>query len=168
MDLELATVVDPTNIQCRVQLFDERAPTDARYDPAMQERGVVIRPCHIVVVDRSRDPRMIVWRLGTVTTVDKIEGEMVTYNDGYRPARTVRCFKDERPEYERREGPITVGDRVFIAGLDELAVRDRVIGGRPAHTERLRGAYVQMCKPLKGTFVAMNRTCKGLWSTNDG
>lgn len=142
MDVELATVVDPTNIQCRVQLFDESTPTDARYTPKMQERGVVIRPCHIVVVDRGNDPREIVWRIGTVTTVEKMDGETVTYNDGYRPARTVR-FKDERPENERWETPITVGDKVFIAGLDELTVRDRVADGRPAHPERLRMAYVQ-------------------------
>jgi len=142
MDLELATVVDPTNIQCRVQLFDESTPTDARYDSKMQERSVVIRPCHIVVVDRGSEPREIVWRIGTMTTVERMEGETVTYNDGYRPARTVR-FKDERPEDERREAPITVGDTVFIAGLDELTVRDRVVDGRPAHPERLRRAYVQ-------------------------
>jgi hypothetical protein len=30
---------------------------------------------------------------------------------------------------------------VFIAGIDELSVYDRVVDGRPTHPERLRTAY---------------------------
>jgi hypothetical protein len=142
MDLELATVIDPTNIQCRVQLFDEGEPTDARYAAPAQEAGVVIRPCHIVVVDRARTPREIVWRAGTIATVERMDGDRVTYNDGYRPPVTLR-FKDERPMEEQQQTPIAVGDHVLIEGSssEELAVVDRVVAGRPAHPERLHALF---------------------------
>jgi hypothetical protein len=142
MDLELATVIDPTNIQCRVQLLDEGEPTDARYAAQAQEAGVVIRPCHIVVVDRARTPREIVWRAGTMATAERMDGDRVTYNDGYRPPVTLR-FKDERPMEEQQESPITVGDHVLIEGssTEELAVVDRVVEGRPAHPERLHALF---------------------------
>src|SRR5436305_5199496 len=105
MDLAWATVIDPTNIQCRVHLLDESEPSDARYAAQLQEAGVVVRPCHLVVVDRSRTPREVVWRGGTMATVERMGGESVTYNEGYRPSRTI-FFKDERPPEERQKTPI--------------------------------------------------------------
>ena len=142
MDLGLATVIDPTNIQCRVHLLDEEEPSDARYAARAQEAGVVIRPCHIVVVDRASRPREIVWRDGTIATVERLEAGMVTYNDGARPPVTVR-FRDERPAAEQQESPIALGDRVLIDGasVDELAIVDRVVAGRPAHPERLQALF---------------------------
>jgi hypothetical protein len=152
MDLAWATVIDPTNIQCRVQLLEERQPSDARFAARLQEAGVVVRPCHLVVVDRSRTPREIVWRGGTLATVERMDGESVTYIDGYRPPRTVP-FKDERPPEERRTTPISVGDRVLIEGASpaELAVVDRIVDGRPAHPECLRAIFPRIVEIYKGS-----------------
>ena len=52
MDLELATVEDATNIGCRVLLLDSSTTSDAGYATKLQEAGIVIRPGHVVVVDR--------------------------------------------------------------------------------------------------------------------
>jgi hypothetical protein len=142
MDLELAIVIDPTNIQCRVHLLDEETPSDARYAAKAQEAGVVIRPCHLVVIDRARSPREIVWRAGTMATVERLAGETVTYADGYRPPVTAR-FQDKRPAEEQRDAPIVAGDGVLLEGptIEELAVVDRIVAGRPAHPERLHALF---------------------------
>jgi hypothetical protein len=90
----------------------------------------------------ARTPREIVWRAGTIVTVERMDGDRVTYNDGYRPPVTLR-FKDERPREEQQETPLAVGNPVLIEGSasEELAVVDRVVEGRPAHPERLHALF---------------------------
>ncbi len=142
MNLALATVEDATNIGCRVRLLGAAAPTPTRYADKVQEAGVVIRNCSVVVVDRDRTPPEIVWRAGTVATVTRLEGDTATYDDGIRSPQTVR-FVDRRPQDEQQAAPITVGDRVLIQGrsISQLFVADRIVDGQPAHPERLHAYF---------------------------
>jgi hypothetical protein len=142
MKLELATVEDATNIGCRVRFFGATTWTATRYATKIQEAGVVIRNCHIVVVNCDRTPPEIVWRVGTVATVVGLDDDAATYDDGIRSPQTV-AFVDRRPQEEQQAAPIAVGDRVLIQGhsTDQLFVADRVVNGLPTHPERLHAHF---------------------------
>jgi hypothetical protein len=142
MKLDLATVEDATNIGCRVRFFGATTWTPTRYANKIQEAGVVIRNCHIVVVNCDRTPPEIVWRLGTVATVVGLDDDAATYDDGIRSPQTV-AFVDRRPEQERQAAPIAIGDTVRIQGhsTEQLFVADLVADGLPVHPERLRDHF---------------------------
>lgn len=55
-DLVLAVVKDAHNQGAIVQPVGETEAARALYDADLQTAGVVVRTCHLVVVDRSRDP----------------------------------------------------------------------------------------------------------------
>ena len=76
--LALASVEDAHNIGCFVRLFGESEARRAHYSAAIQAGGVVIRPCHLVVVDTSRDPFEVVWRIATRGTITALTGRVVT------------------------------------------------------------------------------------------
>jgi hypothetical protein len=136
-NLLLAYVDDAHNLGCNVRLLGEDAAHQARYSSAIQENGVVIRACHVVVVDTSREPFEVIWRIGTRATVEGLDGPHITLNLGYRTLTIP--LRDRRPEEERAR-PLAVGDTVLLQGspLEEAAVVDLMVGGELAHPDRLR------------------------------
>jgi hypothetical protein len=135
--LALAYVDDAHNLGCTVRVFGEEARRRARYSTAIQEGGVVIRACHLVAVDLSHGPLEVVWRVGTRGTVERLEGDQVTLDLGYR--RLTIPVRDERPEEERRT-PLAVGDSVLLQGspVEEARIMDVLVNGELAHPERLQ------------------------------
>ncbi len=137
--LALASVEDAHNQGAIVRVFGDAQPAQALYDADLQAGGVIIRPCHLVVVDRSRDPWEIIWRIGTRGIVRAQDREMLTLDLGYRILTLP--LRDGRPE---RELPTSfdVGTEVLLQGkLDEAIVSDIFIAGELAHPERLK-AYL--------------------------
>ena len=136
--LVLAYVEDAHNVGCLVRVFGEQETRRAQYSAAIQQNGVVIRTCHVIVVDLRRDPLEVVWRIGTGGVVEAIGQGKITLNLGYRTLTIP--LKDGRPEDERSR-PITTGDRVLLQGrpIEQAEVRDIFVDGELAHPERLRG-----------------------------
>ena len=139
--LALAYVEDSHNVRCIVRVLGEEAPRRARYSAAIQEGGVVIRACHMVAVDRGRDPLEVVWRVGTRGTTARLQGDHVTLDLGYR--RLTIPVRDERPE-EERNTPLAVGDSVLLQGspLEEARITDVFVNGELAHPERLQAHVI--------------------------
>lgn len=135
--LALAYVEDAHNVGCIVRVFSEGTPQRARYSAAIQEGGVVIRTCHMVAVDRGRDPLEVVWRIGAWGTIERLEGDLVTLDLEYR--RLTIPVHDERLE-EERSTPLAVGDSVLLQGspLEEARITDVFVNGELAHPERLQ------------------------------
>jgi hypothetical protein len=135
--LALAYVDDAHNVGCLVRVVGEAAARRAQYSAGIQTGGVVIRTCHLVIVDRGRDPLEVVWRIGTRGIVERLEGDQVTLDLGYRRLSISLC--DARPA-EERSTPLAVGDRVLLQGspLEEARVTDVFIDGALAHPERLQ------------------------------
>ena len=136
-NLALCYIEDAHNVGCFVRPVSERERHRANYSPAIQQHSVVIRTCHMVVVDRSRDPFEVIWRIGTLATVDLIDDSSVTLNLGYRTLTIP--LQDDRPAVER-ERPITVGDRVLLRGhpIEQAAIADILVDGELLHPERLQ------------------------------
>ena len=136
--LELAYVVDAHNVGCLVRLVGATAIERAHYSPAIQQNGVVIRSCHLVVVDQSKSPLEVIWRLGTIATIEAISAGEVTLDLGYRKLATP--YVDERPE-PNRSLPLGVGDRLFVRGHlgERAAITDTVTDGELRHSGELRG-----------------------------
>jgi hypothetical protein len=135
-NLALCYVEDAHNVGCFVRPIGEREQHRAHYSTDIQQHGVVIRTGHMVIVDRSRDPFEVIWRIGTLATVEHIDGSTVTLNLGYRTLTIP--LNDERPLAERTR-PITAGDRVLLRGrpIEQAAIADIVEGGDLLHPERL-------------------------------
>ena len=133
--LAIAFVEDAHNQGAFVRMLGEMQRTQALYDAVLQSNGVVIRPCHLVVVDRSRYPWEIVWRIGTRGIVRANDGQMLTLDLGYRVITIP--LRDERPDKDSKS--LAVGDEVLLRGhLDQAVVSDRLVGGEPAHPELLK------------------------------
>ncbi len=64
-ELALAYVVDAHNVGCLVRLAGDQSTQQAKYSPAIQQNGVVIRTCHLVLVDQRATPLEVVWRTGS-------------------------------------------------------------------------------------------------------
>lgn len=135
--LALAYVEDAHNVGCIVRVLGEEASRRARYSTGTQEGGVVIRACHMVVVDRGRDPLEVAWRVGTRGTIERLDGDQVTLDLGSR--RITIPVRDERPA-EERNTPLAVGDSVLLQGspLGEAGITDVFVNGELAHPERLQ------------------------------
>lgn len=149
-DLGLATVVSSDEAACRVQFLDSGTTAKARYSARVREGGVVIRPCHLVLADRSADPPEIVWRVATIATVERVEGGRVTSNDGVRPPVNRRLI-DARPTGERC--PVAAGDTLIVRANPAegvVEVLDTAIAGRPAHPERLHAATMPDVRRVYG------------------
>ena len=139
--LALAYVVDAHNVGCLVRLVGERTAQQAHYSAAIQQHGVVIRACHIVVVAPRDDTLEVVWRIGTVGAIERIAEGKVALNLGYRTVTIP--YRDVRPEAERAPA-LGVGDRVLLRGtpIEHAAIEDALRGGELVHPERLR-AHVE-------------------------
>jgi hypothetical protein len=135
--LSLAYVEDAHNQGCLVRLLGERIVREAHFSPQIQHNGVVIRACHIVVVDVRHDPLDIVWRIGTRGAIEHINDEHVTVNLGYR--RLTIPVRDARPDEERTQ-PLAVGEVVLLQGgsLEQATISDIVVEGELVHPERLQ------------------------------
>lgn len=134
--LTLALVKDAHNQGAIVQPFDDPLTHTALYDAALQKGGVVIRPCHLVVVDRSREPWEIVWRIGTRGTIRTNDGQTLTLDVGHR-VLTIP-LQDDRPENERAT-PLALGTEVLLRGhIEQATVQDTFSAGKLAHPERLQ------------------------------
>jgi len=131
-DLALASVEDAHNQGAVVRVFGEAQTAQALYDADLQLSGVIIRPCHLVVVDRSRDPWAIVWRIATRVIIRAYDGETLTLDLGSQMLTIP--FRDVRPESERSI-PLAVGTEVL---LQRKGVSDIYIAGELAHPERLK------------------------------
>jgi hypothetical protein len=137
--LALASVEDAHNQGAVVRVFGNEQTAQALYDADLQAGGVIIRPCHLVVVDCSRDPWEIIWRIGTRAIVRQLDGQMLTLDLGYR-ILTIP-LRDGRPDSDLST-QLSVGIEVLLQGkLDEAIVSDIFIAGELAHPERLR-AYL--------------------------
>jgi hypothetical protein len=145
--LALAYVEDAHNIGCVVRYLGGRVAERARYAAKIQEHGVVIRAGHVVVVDRSVAPPVVIWRMRTVGTVEHVDGPELTVNLGYRTLALP--LRDERPEAERAR-PIAAGDRVLLRGspVEQASITDVLVGGEPAHPDRLRAHLRQVVERL--------------------
>lgn len=107
----LATVEDAHNQGATVRVIGETQTARAIYEARLQGGGVVIRTCHLVVVDRSRDPWEITWRFSTRGTIRAIDAQTLTLDLGYRVVTIP--LHDGRPASETGV-PLTVGS--LIAG----------------------------------------------------
>ncbi len=143
--LALASVEDAHNIGCFVRVFGEDEPRRAHYSRAIQTGGVVIRPCHLVVVDTSRDPLEVIWRIATRGKVVALgdEGHEVTLDLGYQ--RVTLPLVDARPADEQAT-PLAIGDEVVLRGSlrEQATIVDRLVNGQPAHPERLQAYLAQV------------------------
>jgi hypothetical protein len=146
--LELAYVEDAHNVGCLVRLVGTTTAERAHYSAAIQQNGVVIRSCHVVVVDRRSTPLEVIWRIGTIATVETIGAGEVTLDLGYR--RLTSPYQDERPEPER-SSPLAVGDRVFLRGsLGERAtITDTVTDGELRHPDALRAQLERVARQAR-------------------
>lgn len=133
----LAHVADAHNVGCQVRLFGEPTAHRATYSPAIQANGVVIRTGHVVVVDQSTEPFVVVWRTGTVGIVMDITAQDVTVDLGYRALALP--LRDARPDDERTRA-IQHGDRVLLQGrpIEQAAITEVFVGDELAHPKRLR------------------------------
>ncbi len=149
-DLGLATVASSDEAACRVQFLGSGTTANARYSAKVREGGVVIRPCHLVLADRSTDPPEIVWRVATIATVERVGDGRVTINDGLRPPVHGDLI-DARPEGERR--PVAAGDTLIVRANPAegvVEVLDIAVAGRPAHPERLHAATMPDVRRVYG------------------
>ena len=135
--LVLAYVDDAHDVGCRVRPLGTDTSHPAHYSSAIQQNGVVIRACHVVVVDTSREPFEVVWRIGTRATVEALDGAQIALNLGYRTITIP--LRDQRPADEQAQ-PLAVGDAVLLQGspLEEAAIVDLIVDGELAHPDRLR------------------------------
>jgi hypothetical protein len=139
----LAYVVDAHNVGCLVRIAGESSTRRAEYSEAIQQHGVVIRSCHLVIVDESASPLQVIWRLGTIGTVLTLDAGMLTLDLGYR--RITIPFQDQRhPEEQARQ--LVSGDRVLLRGspLDQAAVIDVLSAGELSHPDRLLAAALDV------------------------
>jgi hypothetical protein len=137
--LALASVEDAHNQGAIVRVLGDAQTAQALYDADLQASGVIIRPCHLVVVDCSRDPWEIIWRIGTRAIVRQLDGQMLKLDLGYRILTIPLRYG--RPDSELST-QLSVGTEVLLQGkLDEAIVSDIFIAGELAHPERLR-AYL--------------------------
>ena len=137
--LALASIEDAHNIGCIVRVFGEGAPRRAHYSAAIQAGGVVIRPCHLVVVDIGRDPLEVVWRIATRGVITALDADAITLDLGYQ--RPTLPLLDARPADEQAT-PLAVGEEVLLRGplQEQEKVVDRIVNGQPVHPERLQAA----------------------------
>lgn len=134
--LQLASVNDAHNQGARVQVLGEAHTAQASYDANLQMGGVVIRPCHLVIVDTARQPWEIVWRIGTRGIVRALDEQTLTLDLGYRSITLP--LDDRRPDDEKLHAPLAVGMEVLLRGkLEGASVADIFLDGEPAHPERL-------------------------------
>lgn len=135
-DLALASVEDAHNQGAIVRVFGEPQAVRALYDATLQTAGVVIRPCHLVVVDRSRNPWEITWRIGTRGIIRSLDKHTFTLDLGHRSITIP--LRDGRPD-GNLSAPLTVGTEVLLQGkLDEAIVADTFIDGKLMHPEYLQ------------------------------
>ena len=154
MDLALATVERATNLTCLVRVIGEGRLTEAHYAKMIQSNFIQIQPRHVVVVDRSRSPVEVVWRVGTMATIVTVDDETVTYHVGAAggPMRAVNTvpLHDARP-LEERLIPVERHDEVMIGPGPEKgvpAILDGALDGRPAHPQRLaEAAFARVAAP---------------------
>ncbi len=134
--LQLATIKDAHNQGARVQVLGETHAAQALYDANLQTGGVVIRSCHLVIVDIARQPWEIVWRIGTRGFVRALDEKTLTLDLGYRSITLP--LDDRRPDEEKLHAPLAIGMEVLLRGrLEEASVADIFLDGEPAHPERL-------------------------------
>ncbi len=152
--LALASVEDAHNIGCFVRVFGEDEPRRAHYSRAIQTGGVVIRPCHLVVVDTSRNPLEVVWRIATRGKIVALsdqgdDGHEVTLDLGHQ--RMTLPLVAARPADEQAT-PLAIGDEVLLRGSlrEETKIVDRIVNGQPAHPERLQTYLAQVVARLDG------------------
>lgn len=139
--LMLAYAVDATNVGCLVRIVGERACRLARYSEAIQSHGVVIRTGHLVVVTPDKAPSaetplVIVWRAGTIGSIERITNGKLSLNLGYRTVEMP--YRDERPQAEQAVA-IEVGEQVLLRGspIERAVVTDTLRDGELSHPERI-------------------------------
>jgi hypothetical protein len=149
--LDLAKVVDSTNVNCRARFLDDGATADARWGDLLQRNHIVARPDRLVLVAARQpgpgDPRPyeVVWRGPLVATVQAVQGDTYTYDSGYGVHRVAtRPLAEGRPLDER--APIVPGQEIVVARIEPepaaLTIEDVAAGGLPLHPDRLRAAWV--------------------------
>lgn len=132
----LAFVENTHNQGAFVRVLGETQTQRAHYDAVLQNAGVVIRPGNIVVVERSRNPWEITWRVGIRGTVRACDGQTLTLDIGHR--EITLPLQDARPANEAHL-PLTPGTEVLLRGhLESAVVIDTFSNGEPAHPERLQ------------------------------
>lgn len=132
----LAFVEDAHNQGAFVRVLGETQTQRTRYDAVLQNSGVVIRAGNIVVVERSRNPWEITWRVGIRGTVRACDGQTLTLDIGHR--EITLPLQDARPANEANL-PLTPGTEVLLRGhLESAVVIDTFSNGEPAHPERLQ------------------------------
>jgi preprotein translocase subunit YajC len=139
----LAYVVDATNVGCVVRPIGHPTTSRASYSSEIQQHGVVIRTCHVVVVEPRDGSFEVTWRAGTIGTVERIADGKITVNLGYRTLTIL--YRDARPENEQRSAALAPGDRVLLTGspIERAYIADIVRDGELTHPERLR-VHVQL------------------------
>jgi hypothetical protein len=132
----LALVEDAHNQGAFVRVLGETQTQRAHYDAVLQNAGVVIRPGNIVVVERSRTPWEITWRVGTRGIVRAYDGQTLTLEIGHQVVTLP--LQDGRPANEANL-PLTPGTEVLLRGhLESAVVIDTLSNGEPMHPERLQ------------------------------
>src|SRR5215471_15803741 len=105
--LELASVKDAHNQGAIVVTIDGTRTVQALYDAKLQAGGVIIRPCHLVVIDSARQPAEIVWRIGTRGHVHALSEASITLDLGYQ--MIILPLDDCRSDEEKLNAPLTQG-----------------------------------------------------------
>jgi hypothetical protein len=122
-DFALAYVNDAHNVGCIVRLVGDTATHCAHYSPDIQQHGVVVRTCHMVIVDHSHDPFEVVWRIGTVGAAEDAGDGQITVSLGYRTLK-----ENSRPKASGL-WPVLLGLRCRTRVL--TAARYGALSGRP-------------------------------------
>lgn len=132
----LAFVEDSHNQGAFVRVLGETQTQRAHYDAVLQNAGLVIRTGNMVIVERSRNPWEITWRIGTRGVVRACDGQTLTLDIGYRAVTLP--LQDGRPANESNL-PLTPGTEVLLRGhLENALVIDTFSNGEPTHPERLQ------------------------------
>jgi SAM-dependent methyltransferase len=151
---DVATVVEARESGCTVRFLDGGGTAEARWADALRQRGVAVRPGHLVVVAACEsvaapDPATyeyeVVWRGPAVATVAALDGDRLTYTTGSPAVQTaIGTLRDTRPLEERQ--PIRVGQQVVVAPTTDnpeaVALLDVAADGLPLHPARLRAAIL--------------------------
>lgn len=144
---DLARVIDVHETDCTVQLLANSRIVSASWSDSLRRRGIVVQPCHLVLVAASEtrpeteaNAYEVVWRGAVVARVTSVDGERLTYDTGYAPHRSVtRTMHDLRPELEQQ--PVQSGQQIVAFHPDRepstVIVVDTAVDGEPLHAERL-------------------------------
>ena len=129
MKLELATVLDCSDVGCRVKPLESDAFIEARYSRLVQNR-IMIKPAHLVAVDMSVNPPEIVWRWRRAIVIE-LSPDIVVVGD-------IQGHPGKLTSVPDLPLALALDDEVWMCGTGRaFEVHDIIVDDIPAHPKRL-------------------------------